>query len=63
LVGPPVSDEPAGIGIAKNSPELVRAVNAVLDRMRADGSWTRSYERWLARVGPVPAPPAPVYRD
>jgi polar amino acid transport system substrate-binding protein len=44
-------------------PELVRFVNGVLERLRADGTWTRSYNRWLSRLGPAPAPPAAVYRD
>ncbi|WP_197688135.1 MULTISPECIES: glutamate ABC transporter substrate-binding protein [unclassified Actinoplanes] len=57
------SDEPSGIGIPKDEPDLVRFVNAVLARMRADGSWTRSYQRWLTPLGPPPAPPAAVYRD
>ncbi|GIE97378.1 glutamate ABC transporter substrate-binding protein [Paractinoplanes rishiriensis] len=63
VVGRPVSDEPAGIGIARDAPDLVRFVNGTLDRIRADGTWQRSYDRWLApRLGPA-SPPAPVYRD
>jgi polar amino acid transport system substrate-binding protein len=63
IVGSPVSDEPAGVGISRDSPELVRFVNAVLERVRTDGTWARSYQRWLSRLGPAPAPPTPVYRD
>ncbi|MEV6303523.1 glutamate ABC transporter substrate-binding protein [Actinoplanes sp. NPDC051861] len=63
VIGTPVSDEPAGVGVSKDSPELVRFVNAVLERNRADGTWQRSYDRWLAsRIGPA-RPPAAVYRD
>jgi polar amino acid transport system substrate-binding protein len=57
------SDEPSGVGISKNSPDLVRFVNGVLETMRSDGSWTRSYQRWLTSLGPAPAPPAPEYQD
>lgn len=63
LVGPAYSDEPAAVGISQKSPDLVRFVNGVLEKIRADGTWTRSYRRWLTSVGPAPAPPAAVYRD
>jgi polar amino acid transport system substrate-binding protein len=63
VTGKPVSDEPAGIGISQDTPDLVRFVNGTLERIRADGAWSRSYNRWLApRLGPA-KPPAPVYRD
>jgi polar amino acid transport system substrate-binding protein len=63
VVGPPLSDEPAGVGVSKNEPELVRYINFVLERYRADGRWTNSYRRHLGRLGPVPPAPAPVYRQ
>lgn len=63
VVGPRVSDEPSGVGVSRQSPELVRFVNGVLENYRAGGGWTRSYRRWLTGLGPVPAPPDPVYRD
>jgi polar amino acid transport system substrate-binding protein len=63
VVGKFSSDEPSGVGISKNSPDLVRFTNGVLDKMRADGSWTRIYQRWLTPLGPAPAPPVPVYQD
>ncbi|BCY08010.1 glutamate ABC transporter substrate-binding protein [Actinoplanes sp. L3-i22] len=63
VTGEFVSDEPSGIGIAKDSPDLVRFVNGVLEKLRADGTWTRSYQHWLTALGPAPAPPKPVYRD
>jgi len=63
ITGAAVSDEPAGVGISRDSPELVRFVNGVLERLRADGTWARIYRRWLSRLGSTPAPPAPVYRD
>ncbi len=64
VVGTPVSDEPSGIGISKKSPDLVRFVNGALEQIRADGTWAKSYQRWLSSsLGPVPAPPKPVYQD
>lgn len=64
VIGEPISDEPSAVGISKDAPELVRFVNGVLEGFRADGSWMRSYRRWLASaLGPQPAPPAAVYRD
>lgn len=63
VVGTPVSDEPSGIGISKNSPDLVRFVNGALERIRADGTWTKSYDKWLgSALGPA-TPPKPVYQD
>jgi polar amino acid transport system substrate-binding protein len=62
LVGPLFTFEPHGIGISKKAPDLVRFVNAVLEQMRTDGMWTALYMKWYgARLGPVPAPPAPSY--
>ena len=63
VVGPRFSDEPYGIGINRDATDLVRFVNAVLARMRADGSWTRLYNRWLTALGPAPQPPVARYRD
>ncbi|HET7474934.1 MAG TPA: glutamate ABC transporter substrate-binding protein [Dermatophilaceae bacterium] len=54
--------EPYGLGIANSHPEFVRFVNAVLERAKRDGTWTRAYNTWLAgALGPAPAPPAAVY--
>jgi polar amino acid transport system substrate-binding protein len=61
LVGNRFTDEPYGVAISRSAPDLVRFVNGVLDRMRADGRWAAIYTRWLG--GPAPAPPAPKYSD
>jgi polar amino acid transport system substrate-binding protein len=62
VVGPRFSEEPYGIGVSKARVDLVRYVNAVLERIRADGTWQRIYERWLGTPGgTTPRPPAPVY--
>lgn len=62
VVGEPFSAEPYGLAFAPDQTDLVRFVNAVLAQAEADGTWQASYDRWLApALGPVAAPPAPVY--
>jgi polar amino acid transport system substrate-binding protein len=63
VVGPRFSKEPYGVVINKNTPDLVRFVNAVLARRVEDGRWLASYQKWLSSLGPAPAPPTPQYRD
>ena len=59
-VGPPFSSEPYGLAISQQHPGFVRFVNAVLQRIRADGQWAASYARWVGT--PVPAPPPARYK-
>jgi polar amino acid transport system substrate-binding protein len=63
IIGPRFSEEPYGVAINKDTPDLVRFVNAVLERRAQDGRWRASYERWLTPLGPPPSPPTPHYRD
>lgn len=65
IVGPAFSEEPYGIGVNLDNEELLRFVNGVLERMRADETWTGIYSRWLDDLieGPVPAPPLAAYAD
>jgi len=63
IVGPVMEVAPYGIGINKNDDDLVRAVNGTLERIGKDGTWTDTYNRWLAGLGPSAGPPAPHYRD
>lgn len=63
VVGRRFTDEPYGIGVNREDVDLVRFVNGVLARMRADGTWARLYERWLTALGPTPRPPTARYRD
>ena len=58
----PFSQEPYGLGINKDKKDFVQFVNGVLEEMKADGRWMASYNKWLAPdLGPLSAPPAPVY--
>ena len=59
VVGPLLYDQPYGLAIAKQHPDFVRFVNAVLAQERADGAWKASYARWIGT--PVPAPPPAQY--
>ena len=63
IVGPTLETEPYGIGINKSQDDLVRAVNASLERIRRDGTWLSLYQKWLTTLGPAPSPPEPKYRD
>lgn len=62
VVGRRFSDEPYGIGVKQSSTDLVRFINGVLERMRADGTWNKLYAKWLTALGPASPPPAK-YRD
>ena len=59
IVGPSLNDQPYGLAISKQHPDLVRFVNAVLAQERADGAWAASYAYWVGT--PVPQPPAAQY--
>jgi polar amino acid transport system substrate-binding protein len=62
IVGPGLENEPYGIGINKSEEDLVRAVNASLERIRRDGTWEVLYRKWFSMLGPA-NPPQPKYRD
>jgi len=62
VVGPAFAAAPYGIGIGKANADLVRFVNGVLEKVRADGTWTAIYQRWLSPLGPAPAPPVARYQ-
>ena len=63
MVGPQFTQEPYGMGIPKADEDFVRFVNAMLERMRTDGTWTTIHQRWLGRLDPNAKPPAARYRD
>ncbi|AQA01239.1 ABC transporter substrate-binding protein [Mycobacterium sp. MS1601] len=63
MMGDSLGVEPYGVGVRLENVDLVRFVNAVLERMRDDGTWERLYARHLQSFGPSPGPPAPRYQD
>jgi polar amino acid transport system substrate-binding protein len=56
------SDEPYGLGIAKENKAFVSVVNAVLDQVRASGQWEQFYQSsgLESALGPK-TPPTPLY--
>ncbi|MCU1487712.1 MAG: transporter substrate-binding protein [Actinomycetia bacterium] len=58
VIGDLFTQEPYGVGMNKDHPDLVRFVNGVLQRMRADGTWQQIHQRWLGTPG---TPPPAVY--
>jgi polar amino acid transport system substrate-binding protein len=62
VIGDRFTDEPYGMAISKDHPEFTRFVNAVLAKVRADGTWTKTYTKWLGKFGPAPAPPVAEYK-
>ncbi|ASO19841.1 polar amino acid transport system substrate-binding protein [Actinoalloteichus hoggarensis] len=63
VVGDRFSSEPYGMAFNKDDEDFVRFANALLARMRQDGTWERMYNTWLTDLGPAPAPPAANYQD
>jgi len=59
VVGPALTNEPYGLAISKQHPDLVRFVNAVLAQEESDGAWAASYKHWVG--SPVEQPPVPQY--
>lgn len=58
----PFTQEPYGVGVAADQRDFVSFINGVLAAYIKDGSWTKSYNRWLAApLGPAPTAPTPVY--
>jgi polar amino acid transport system substrate-binding protein len=62
LVGPKFTEEPYGMAISKNSPDFVRFVNGVLQRMRENGGLHNINVRWLKENAPADVPQA-TYQD
>jgi polar amino acid transport system substrate-binding protein len=63
VVGDKFTDEPYGLGIAKNNVDFVEFVNAVLENVRSSGRWKAIYNTWLPGIlAPMPPdPPAALY--
>jgi len=59
IVGPAITSEPYGLGIAKTHPEFVQFVNNVLQQMRTDGTWKQLYVKWLKPKNDLAPDPPP----
>jgi polar amino acid transport system substrate-binding protein len=63
IVGPRFTYERHGLGLPQHEDDFVQFVNGVLEKIRADGTWTAIYTHWVGdKLGPVPAPPPAVYK-
>jgi polar amino acid transport system substrate-binding protein len=62
VIGRRFTEEPYAMAMSNAHPEFARFVNAVLERNRADGTWKKTYERWLGDFGAAPAPPKAQYK-
>ncbi|WP_298459659.1 glutamate ABC transporter substrate-binding protein [uncultured Cellulomonas sp.] len=56
--GDPFTEEPYGIGLAKDDEEFRMWINDVLEASYEDGSWTQAWEETAGTVLPTPEPPA-----
>jgi polar amino acid transport system substrate-binding protein len=64
VVGRPLANAYYGVGMQPRQPDLVRFVNRLLERGRANGSLAESAQKWLgAQLNPVPPIPSARYRD
>lgn len=64
MVGGPIAEEPYAIAMPQGHEEFVRFVNGVLEKIKADGTWTRLYNEWLEPLLGEPAtPPVAQFRD
>lgn len=56
--GDPFTEEPYGIGLAKDDTEFRNWINDVLEEIFEDGRWTAAWEATAGTVLPTPEPPA-----
>ena len=55
--GKPFTEEPYGIGVAKDDTVFRNWINDTLEKSFADGSWTKAWEGTAGTVLPTPEPP------
>ncbi|WP_436530219.1 glutamate ABC transporter substrate-binding protein [Actinoplanes sp. HUAS TT8] len=60
VIGDRFTQEPYGMAINKQHREFTQFVNAVLAKAQQDGTWAKTYEKWLG--GTAPKPPAAQYQ-
>ncbi|MFC0104975.1 glutamate ABC transporter substrate-binding protein [Kibdelosporangium aridum] len=56
------TDEPTGIAMSLNAPDLVRFVNGVLENLRNSGRWQQLQDQYLAKYIVDARPPVPQYK-
>jgi polar amino acid transport system substrate-binding protein len=61
LVGDKFTDEPYGVGVQKDRPQMLAFVNGVIAQMKQNGRWSQIYDQWLGRFAPTPQPPTATY--
>ncbi len=57
LVGDPLTQEPYGAGIKKDSPEMVEFVNGAFTDLKDDGTWMKLYDEWIGKYTGEPGEP------
>lgn len=57
LAGEPFSQEPYGIGLAKDDTVLRGKVNDILEAAETDGTWKKIYDETLGKSGATATPP------
>jgi polar amino acid transport system substrate-binding protein len=63
VVGPSLANEPDGVAVSLEHPDLTRFIDGVLARIEQDGTWAAIYQRWLGFSGIPGTPPTAQYRD
>lgn len=64
VVGRELDRASYAVAVPKGADDMVRFVNGVLEKGRADGSLEASNQKWLGGyLNPLPQPPPPTYRD
>ena len=59
---PAFTKEPYGVGVNSAAVDLAQFINALLEKMRADGSWQANYDKWLGpTLGQGTGQPVPTY--
>ena len=58
VVGNPFTEEPYGIGLAKDDTDFRMFINDVLEKIYDDGRWADAWEATAGTVLPLPDPPA-----
>ncbi|MDJ0334829.1 glutamate ABC transporter substrate-binding protein [Salinibacterium sp. G-O1] len=58
VVGNPFTEEPYGIGLAKDDTDFRMFINDVLEEAYGDGTWAAAWEKTAGAELPLPDPPA-----